>query len=53
LTAGNARPSEEPDAAILSADIDAILERLDAGIAREKKAWEELLSRLRTTKIAA
>jgi hypothetical protein len=33
-------------------EIDRIIERLDVGIAEEKKAMDALLSRLRATRIA-
>jgi stalled ribosome rescue protein Dom34 len=38
--------------AVAAQEIDRIIERLDAGIAEEKKAMDALLSRLRTTRIA-
>ena len=34
-------------------EIDRILARLDVGIAEERKQMDELLARLRTTRIAA
>ena len=41
------------DAEVIAAqEIDWIIERLDVGIAEEKKAMDALLSRLRTTRIA-
>jgi hypothetical protein len=47
------RPSREPSAeAALEREIDAILARLEVGIAEERKAMAELLERLRTTRIA-
>ncbi|MBV9784896.1 MAG: hypothetical protein JO264_13885 [Acidisphaera sp.] len=38
--------------ALAAEQIDQIIERVDAGITAEKKAMDELLSRLRTTRIA-
>jgi hypothetical protein len=38
---------------IAAQEIDQIIARLDAGIAEEKKAMEELLSRLRSSRVAA
>lgn len=38
--------------ALAAQEIDRLIERLDAGIAEEKRAMNALLSRLRTTRIA-
>jgi hypothetical protein len=37
----------------LAKELDETLARLDAGIAEERKQMEDLLARLRTTRIAA
>jgi stalled ribosome rescue protein Dom34 len=48
---GEGRVSAEAEV-IAAQEIDRIIERLDVGIAEEKKAMDALLSRLRTTRIA-
>ena len=45
-------PTFAPDEAA-EKDLDELLARLDAGIAQEQKKMDALLSRLRTTLIAA
>jgi hypothetical protein len=53
---GGALPSKEDEAVdeeVLAAETDLILTRLEEGIARENKAMDALLSRLRTTLITA
>jgi hypothetical protein len=48
---GEGKVSAEAEV-IAAQEIDRIIERLDIGIAEEKKAMDALLSRLRTTRIA-
>jgi hypothetical protein len=48
------QPRHEPENdAVAIEEIDRILARLDVGIAEERKQMDELLARLRTTRIAA
>jgi len=47
------RKPQRSDDDLAAQEIDRILARLDVGIAEERKQMDELLARLRTTRIAA